>query len=819
MAQEPPLQIVIPRLDDDKPLVRRPPPPAQPAAPAVPAELRVSNREEDAQNIEPSMSGKQIVGLIIPPPDIRTIVDKTALFVARNGLEFEMKIKEREASNMRFNFLNPTDPYFAYYRNKVNEFETGVVSADTQSKVKLPEAVREHVQRAEFIPRLPPKPFEFCADPLTLNAFDLDLIHLTALFVARNGRQFLTQLMNREVRNFQFDFLKPQHSNFQYFTKLVEQYTKVLIPPKTIVDDLRASVTQHKILEDVRYRVGWDRHQKALKDREDQAVEKERIAYNQIDWHEFVVVQTVDFQPSETLNLPPLCTPKDVGARILLQQRTEAAKAAAESVAMDVESDEEGGAESGDEETAKERAAIEAAEDAAGELHQRLNIGAEKQHTGSTLTQPAPAAPTAGSVIIRDYDPKKSRGGPVSKTAAASTEKYIISPLTNERIPADKLHEHVRYNTVDPQFKEQRDREQMDRQDEDLVMAPGAEISRNIAKLAERRTDIFGIGEKGAEQTIIGKKLGEEERQMPRSDPKTIWDGQLSTIDATTRAAQQSVSLEQQISEIQRQHGYLPNPAAERMVPSMPHPTSAPSQQFGGGQPPTSQSMAPPQRPPPHQSSGGVASNVQKIVPVPQQPPQMSIPPQHQQQQMRPPQQMPPQFMQPPGGRPHMPPPPHMGMPPHGVMGAMPPHMQPGMPGMPPPGMMRPPHGSFMLPPPPPGASVGDEPPNKRPREETLEPEERWLQKVHGQIAVQIATPQNDEWNLKGNTVQIQLDISSSVTALKSLIQEQIGVPATKQKLVYEGIFMKDSQSLAYYNFMPNASVQLQLKERGGRKK
>jgi splicing factor 3A subunit 1 len=52
-------------------------------------------------------------------------------------------------------------------------------------------------------------------------------MRLTAMFVARNGRQFLTQLMNREVRNYQFDFLKPQHSNFPYFTKLVEQYTKV----------------------------------------------------------------------------------------------------------------------------------------------------------------------------------------------------------------------------------------------------------------------------------------------------------------------------------------------------------------------------------------------------------------------------------------------------------------------------------------------------------------------------------------------------------------------------------------------------------------
>lgn len=125
-------------------------------------------------------------------------------------------------------------------------------------------------------------------------------MRLTAMFVARNGRQFLTQLMNREIRNFQFDFLKPQHSNFLYFTKLVEQYTKVIIPPKTVVDDLSKSLEYDLIMGDIRYRVAWERHQRVVKDREDKAIQKERMAYNAIDWHDFVVVQTVDFQPSET---------------------------------------------------------------------------------------------------------------------------------------------------------------------------------------------------------------------------------------------------------------------------------------------------------------------------------------------------------------------------------------------------------------------------------------------------------------------------------------------------------------------------------------
>lgn len=77
------------------------------------------------------------------------------------------------------------------------------------------------------VPKEPPPEFEFIADPPSIAAFDLDVVKLTAQFVARNGRQFLTQLMQKEQRNYQFDFLRPQHSLFNYFTKLVEQYTKV----------------------------------------------------------------------------------------------------------------------------------------------------------------------------------------------------------------------------------------------------------------------------------------------------------------------------------------------------------------------------------------------------------------------------------------------------------------------------------------------------------------------------------------------------------------------------------------------------------------
>lgn len=84
-------------------------------------------------------------------------------------------------------------------------------------------------------------------------------------------------------------------------------------------------------------------------------------------------------------------------------------------------------------------------------------------------------------------------------------QKWVISPLTGEKIPADKLAEHMKFNTVDQQYFVQKEREIHDKQDEEPVYAPGTDISANIRSFASRRSDIFGVGSKGAEQTVIGK--------------------------------------------------------------------------------------------------------------------------------------------------------------------------------------------------------------------------------------------------------------------------------------------------------------------------
>jgi hypothetical protein len=57
------------------------------------------------------------IGLIQPPPDMKSIVDKTAAFVAKNGPQFEQRIMNNERNTTKFAFLQTASPYFSYYQN------------------------------------------------------------------------------------------------------------------------------------------------------------------------------------------------------------------------------------------------------------------------------------------------------------------------------------------------------------------------------------------------------------------------------------------------------------------------------------------------------------------------------------------------------------------------------------------------------------------------------------------------------------------------------------------------------------------------------
>lgn len=501
------------------------------------------------------------IGIIYPPPELRVRVDKTAKYVAKNGDAFEEKILHSQQGNPQFSFLLSNDPFNAYYKQKVQENRNillGEISGesrptnttngnkhsdhhqsfdnssrisdlpqqpssehtdskdhynggdgrDNEQEAKLQESREQGSNQEEeddgtAAPRIRPKLDEyiqemtikleeppalnFLAGPrAALNRTDCDIIKLTALYIATYGRSFLLELVSRNQSNSQFDFLKPQHGQFAYLTNLIMQYALIRNSPLDVLDQLEKDATNQKhVLDKIKMRAEWNRMLEVEKKRKEEAEEKEKLLYSQIDWHDFVVVETIDYQPDEKGEYPPT-TAEQVGTRLLIQQRNEDQVVPEEmDIDMDVESDQE-----------------------------------EEKSNEDNFVVPEPLEPS--KVIIRhDYDPR------AAAKSANQPNDYFVSPITNERIPVDKIHEHVRYNLSDPKYLEKKDQMLKERMNEDAVFASGSQIQDSLKNLAERRTDIFGMNDAEA---AIGQRIGEEEKEQDKEKEKLLWDGHKSSL-------------------------------------------------------------------------------------------------------------------------------------------------------------------------------------------------------------------------------------------------------------------------------------------------
>ncbi|XP_076067549.1 splicing factor 3a subunit 1 [Oratosquilla oratoria] len=798
---------------------------------------------------------KSVVGFIYPPPEVRNIVDKTANFVARNGPEFEARIRQNEQNNPKFNFLNPGDPYHAYYQHKVSECRSGKpAEKDFPSAPALPrplqnqqlpqqqqqkqqELLRSAVQEV-IVPKEPPPEFEFIADPPSISAFDLDVVRLTAQFVARNGRQFLTTLMNREQRNYQFDFLRPQHSLFQYFTRLLEQYTKVLIPPKDLMKRLSDEAqSPQAVMKQIKYRVEWEKHQAALKRKEEEEAEKERMEYAAIDWHDFSVVETIDYSPWESGTFPPPTTPQEVGKRVLIQERLEEGGPDNDMVLESDEEEEEeedhDGLRASRDDTQVQDMEEESSEEEEEDEVEEKREEAEKMKPPPLPReppQPPPAPPVPGQVVVKEYDPRQRK----EQQKGVAQDQFLVSPITGERISADKVGKHMRIGMLDPRWLEDRDRQLQEKSNQENVYASGSSISSSLKQLAERRTDIFGAGDL---ETGIGKKIGEEEKR----EEKVTWDGHTASMEAATRAARANISINEQIHQIHKVKGLLPDEEKEKIGPQ-PKSNQPPARAPPPPQPPPKQQPPPPKPQPPPPPPKAVQPPQPAPPPKPSSAPQVvhSTPPV---MTMPLPSPLPPMTpMMPPGSNMMVVPPvrgPVMVAPRPGfipgsgpVAGFMPPQNPPqGAPGV---GNMH--GGNPMMEAANPGAPgtgpIGgknpledgeDGPAAKRPRtEDSLVPEQEWARRFQGAIKFNVGVPvvaDKPEWRLSGQTLTLTLPITDPISVVKARIHDETGLPPGKQKLVRDGLFFKDSNTLAFYNITPGSVIQLQLKERGGRKK
>ncbi|CAE6411549.1 unnamed protein product [Rhizoctonia solani] len=491
-------------------------------------------------------AAKFATGMIYPPPDIRTIIDRTASFVARssNPVQFEDKIRESQRNEPKFSFLNSADPYHAYYRHRIQKVEEG--EDEPEAAPVKQDAPQEVVAQIQAPPKEPPA-HEFVFDAPQVTAVDLDIIKLTALYTARRGRPFLNALMAREARNFQFDFLRPNHSLFSYFNNLVEQYTRVLRPPKELLAKIALHATPEgkwDMLAEARERATYERWRREREKKKEDDQEAERIAFAEIDWHDYHVVQTIEFTAADaTSDLPPPMSIAEVENMTLAQKRmaaqimeatapdVEAYRAA--NVQLEEELDPEAFGTNGlsatgtnaDDEEMRERKRKEAEE------REREEARAREMQNGTN----------APMKIRKDYVPK------TLASKAASKQAMTTCTICGQQVPEAELAEHRRIELLDPKWKTQRDNLEMRRAQANELQG-GANVVTSLRDLARTRTDIFGAE---AEEEAR-KKEAVEEQARRREREKVVWDGHTASKAGTLDKFQSNANLEEQIAAIHK---------------------------------------------------------------------------------------------------------------------------------------------------------------------------------------------------------------------------------------------------------------------------
>ncbi|RMZ81042.1 hypothetical protein DV738_g2449, partial [Chaetothyriales sp. CBS 135597] len=421
----------------------------------------------------PDGATKPPEGIVLPPRDIRAIIEKTAGYVARNGPVFEDRIRDKEQGNPKFSFLAPGDAYAGFYQWRLSEVRSGRGTAVSAGRTG------ENTPRPDK-PKGPERPpdFVFSARMPNISAQDLEVIKLTALHVARKGKSWMTALSQRESRNYQFDFLRSAHSLHPFFQRLVDQYMLLLQtgPEAQKAEQARIQALQANVQDRFRAltlakkRAEYVKFEQSQKQKKEEAEEAERIAYAQIDWHDFVVVETVLFTDADDhAELPPPTTLGDLQSASLEQKAMMSLARPDMRIEEAMPTDDMAGyayndpyqtyqtnTSAGDVPQAPAPASARPAY--APSQPEPVGVAPPPSHSpapAATSTTPATSAPPVPQGvpgkppmrIRQDYVPRAQQRAQRAQTA--------LCPNCGQQIPLAELDNHLRIELLDPEWKKQ----------------------------------------------------------------------------------------------------------------------------------------------------------------------------------------------------------------------------------------------------------------------------------------------------------------------------------------------------------------------------
>ena len=286
---------------------------------------------------------------------------------------------------------------------------------------------------------------------------------MCAQYTAVSGRAFLGAVAAREAKNPQFDFLKPTHWLFEYFTALVDAYSRVLAPSKDTRARLAAAVTDDgSVLDRIAARYEYERVTNEARVSAAESAESERAAFQSIDWNDFVVVEAIDFTdadfvaaaPPPIVPVVPAPAPAHSAWAAALHAQAAAASAAAAAAAAT------GGGGGGG--------------------------GGDDMDVDMEVEDEAPIN------VAADYVPR------VRTAAGAKQATHFTDPRTGKSIPITEISEHMRIELMDPKWREERARALAKRSDSATVS--GDAIGANLRRFAAQKPDVFGGEEEEEEE-------------------------------------------------------------------------------------------------------------------------------------------------------------------------------------------------------------------------------------------------------------------------------------------------------------------------------
>jgi splicing factor 3A subunit 1 len=346
-----------------------------------------------------------------------------------------------------------------------------------------------------------PGPLHFTLELPNISPLDLDIIKLTAQYVARNGKSFEATLAKKEAGQIQFDFLKPGHSLHKLYLRLIDQFSLVMLPPKEVLDRVvlckdKFGLLEHIVKERVEY-AKWDqaRLQKAEAD-----ATREREEYGRVAWNDFVVVETIDFTTTDRdIALPKPMDLPTVSSLSVLQRQELWSGSLLRSITT------------GDKRT----------------INSVDEIG-DDELPPATAKIPARAGVPENVNVRYDYQPKAAM-------ASGPKDHMVACSICGRQMPSSQLQEHMRVELLDSKWAEQRQAHLAKHVDTNIVES-GTDVSLNLAALAKNRTP-------GDRQSTLASKV--------------IWDGSADSVAAANREAsiKGRDEIQRQVEQLQRHTG------------------------------------------------------------------------------------------------------------------------------------------------------------------------------------------------------------------------------------------------------------------------